>query len=76
MISLLKCERKVLNMNNKVENAVVSNEIENVKENEIMNNVVEVFGVNVVEVKEEVRKLVEVYKTRGKRATLREWGYK
>ena len=75
MKSLLKYERKVLNMK-QIVNAVVSNEIENVKENEVMSNVVEVFGVNAVEVKEEVRKLVEVYKASGKRATLKEWGYK
>lgn len=75
MKSLLKYERKVLNMK-QIVNAVVSNEIENVKEKEVMSNVVEVFGVNAVEVKEEVRKLVEVYKASGKRATLKEWGHK
>ena len=36
----------------------------------------EVFGVNVVEVEKQVRKLVEVYKTSGKKATLEEWGHK
>ena len=75
MKSLLKYERKVLNMK-QIVNAVVSNEIENVKEKEVMSNVVEVFGVNAVEVKEEVRKLVEVYKASGKRATLKAWGHK
>lgn len=37
---------------------------------------VNVFGVNVVEVEKKVEKLIEVYKTSGKKATLKEWGYK
>ncbi len=35
-----------------------------------------VFGVNTAEVEAQVRKLVEVYKTKGKTATLKEWGHK
>lgn len=35
-----------------------------------------VFGVNTAEVKAQVEKLVEVYKTKGKTAVLKEWGHK
>lgn len=35
-----------------------------------------VFGVNTAEVEAQVRKLVEVYNTNGKKATLKEWGHK
>lgn len=37
---------------------------------------VNVFGVNVVEVEKQVKNLIDVYKTSGKKATLKEWGYK
>ena len=36
----------------------------------------EVFGVNTAEVEEQVRKLVETYKTHGDKVTLKEWGHK
>ena len=48
--------------------------VANEKEAEIMK--AEVFGVNVAEVEEQVKHLVEVYKMGGKKATLKEWGHK